>query len=993
MNHEADTARGTTTASSDETLADGRALERVAAKGDVFGEYRLLDVLGQGAMGMVYRAYDPRLDRLVALKLVHPSRVGANASQASARLVAEARALARVSHPNVLSIYDIGTEHELVYVALELVEGVDLAQWLRAGKRSWTTIVDVFIAVASGLAAVHAAGLVHRDVKPANILVERLLPGDTMGRVLVADFGIARATTATPVPSIAVEADASTEDMHLTATGRVVGTPAYMAPEQHTGGEIGPAADQYAVCVALYEALFGQRPFLGGAQAMLLAKADPPRARPRGDVPKWLWAIVRRGLSSRPRDRFASMEQLAAALSDGSVLRRWRWPAALGASAIATTAMAVALMEPACAGADAKLGGVWNDDRREAIAAAFAASERPGADGAWAEVSTRVDEYTAQLDDAYHEACEAALVRRDHAEDLYDRRLACLDQRKQVLERSLALLATGDADVVDHAGEVASTLGAIEPCADLEALAAGIAPPLPAQRSSVEEVRRILADASALSAAGRFEDASRSIEGAVTLARHVGYARATVEALVYAAELHERQSRVDEARVALDEAIETGLAIGSDAFVLRALVLRTWIAAEYERDIDAALRWAALGRAQLERLGDPREQALGLHNALGTAFAAVGRYDEAIAELEQGLKRIEGDHTMARWSAILRSNIGGVRFNAGDLEQAQADYELALASLRSLHGDDHPEVANTALRVAQVQGQRGLNVEAIAGLRGAIAALERLQATPTELATALVSLGTMLRNSGEDDDAGRTYLRAVELLDGEGDDFTLAYALVNYGHSCIDRGIYDAAEVQLQRAAKLLEPVEPTGQNLAHAWLGLGWIRERQGKADEALSFHRRAIEVAPHTRSAARALGASALVLARAGRDAEAAAALQRQDEILASDTLVFASDRLAASIAHVCVATEMGRAGEAADAIAMLERLLVDGRRTGTRLAGEAELAIGRARLERGEDALARAALERAAADLEGKHRADLVQQLHDAEAVLEGRERRAR
>jgi tRNA A-37 threonylcarbamoyl transferase component Bud32 len=529
-----DTVAATMTTSSDATSSDRRVGDDAAAPDTMYGDYRILEVLGQGAMGMVYRAHDPRLDRLVALKLVHPARTAASATQARTRLVAEARALARVSHPNVLGIYDIGSKGDVVYVALELVEGVDLAQWLRAGKRTWETIARVFAAVASGLAAVHAAGLVHRDVKPANILIERSSPGDGLGRVLVADFGIARATTANVVPTLGVDVEGSTDDaMHLTATGRVVGTPAYMAPEQHTGGEIGPAADQYALCVALHEALYGERPFPGDVHTMLHAKSEPPNHPPPSDVPRWLWTIVRRGLSWHARDRFASMSDLEAALREGPRSHRWRLPIALGVSTIATTAFAVTMARPACAGADAKLGGVWNDDRREAIAAAFAASERPRAKEAWAEVSARIDDYAMQLDDTYREACEAGLVRRDHTEDLYDRQIACLDQRKQGLERSLVLLATGDGDVVDHAGTVASSLAAIEPCADVEALATGVAPPTPAQRTGVEEVRGIIADAGALTAAGRFDDAARTIEGAVTLARHVGYARATVEALVH----------------------------------------------------------------------------------------------------------------------------------------------------------------------------------------------------------------------------------------------------------------------------------------------------------------------------------------------------------------------------------------------------------------------------------------------------------------------------
>ncbi|HET6582022.1 MAG TPA: tetratricopeptide repeat protein, partial [Nannocystaceae bacterium] len=759
------------------------------AVADVFGEYRVLEVLGHGAMGMVYRAHDPRLDRFVALKLVHPQSIAKDATKARARLVSEARALARVAHPNVLAVYDVGVQDDVVFVALELVEGVDLAQWLRARRRPWPEVVDVFLRAASGLAAVHAAGLVHRDIKPANILVEPAPRGRGLARVLVADFGIARAIDASAaVLSDRADTKDGDEEGSLTEEGRVVGTPAYMAPEQHYGLEVDAAADQYALCVALHEALYGKRPFGTDAEAMLRAKMNPPDAPPPAKVPAWLWKIVRRGISPLAPDRFPAIDDLLAALRAGDPRRKLLVPAAIaGAVLIGGAAIVSSLVrDPPCRDTEAKLAEVWNDGRRESIATAFAASTRPHAVQTWTRVSAQLDDYASELAATYRDACDAAYVRKDQSESIFDRRIACLDHRKQELTQSLALLAVGDADLVDHADDIASSLRAIAPCSDVAALEAGIPLPSPAQADAVTDVRRILADAEALQAAGRYDDAAAAADDALARARSVDYRPAVVEALTLVGEVRERQSRIDEARAALEEGMTMGLEIGYDERVAEAAVMRAWIAAEYERDLVATEKWGALARSQLERIGNPPRSAIALHNALGTAYAEAGRFDDALREYEQALARAGDDPELAEWAGTLHANTGNVQFRSGALARAQASYERALEIFSARFGEDHPNVVNTEFRIAQLLDLSGRHDEAIPRLRRAIASLERTQATPVELAGALIGLGLALRNAGENEESSSTYRRAVELLGPTGDDVSLAHALVSYGHSCVE---------------------------------------------------------------------------------------------------------------------------------------------------------------------------------------------------------------
>jgi serine/threonine protein kinase len=275
----------------------------VEFEGDRIGRYRIEDMLGRGGMGVVLRAHDPELDRELAIKLLH-ERVGAGErARARALLLREARAIAKLSHPNVIQVYDVGVHRERVYVAMELVRGEPLHRWMR-GHRSLAELLDVFIQAARGLAAAHRVGLVHRDFKPPNVLV-----GDD-GRTRVLDFGLARPPEPESAP---ITRETGELDPSLTLTGGVVGTPPYMAPEQFDEAVPDARADQFAFCVSLFEGLFGRRPFEGTDMPQL---REAIRNRPvvipvHADVlPPGLVALLERGLAKHPDDRFDTMRAL-----------------------------------------------------------------------------------------------------------------------------------------------------------------------------------------------------------------------------------------------------------------------------------------------------------------------------------------------------------------------------------------------------------------------------------------------------------------------------------------------------------------------------------------------------------------------------------------------------------------------------------------------------------------------------------------------------------
>jgi serine/threonine-protein kinase len=294
---------------------------RTLPGGSALGRYIVVAPIGAGAMGIVYVALDPDLGRRVALKLLRTDPATMTSESGRARLLREAQAIARLSHPNVVSIHDVGTAGDEVFLALELVDGETLTEWLRIAPRSWREVLGVFREAGEGLAAAHAAGLVHRDFKPDNVLVGR------DGRARVTDFGLARTAADTLAAQDPSSSSRSVLAASITRTGTLVGTPAYMAPEQLARRPADARADVFSYCTSLYEALYGERPFGGSTLAELCGTIERSAVRPpppRARVPGWLRRIVVQGLRADPRDRPQTMRALLGALDAGSSRARRR---------------------------------------------------------------------------------------------------------------------------------------------------------------------------------------------------------------------------------------------------------------------------------------------------------------------------------------------------------------------------------------------------------------------------------------------------------------------------------------------------------------------------------------------------------------------------------------------------------------------------------------------------------------------------------------------
>jgi hypothetical protein len=506
---------------------DGNAVRGVAPAAPLperIGPYVLLGRLGSGGMGAVYTAYHPELDRKVALKLLLPElQSDETADSAQARLLREAQAMAKLAHPNVVAVHDAGTHQNKVYVVMELVQGTTLGAWLRDRPREWRQVLAVMVQAGEGLAAAHAAGLIHRDFKPANVLV------GADGRVRVADFGLARSTAAPEEVDARPAALATSPEpryLHspITEAGSVVGTPGYMAPEQQLGGVGDARVDQFSFCVTLYEALYGSRPFAPPVTELI----PPARLPPSHGEPRFVREALLKGLSLAPTERFESMRPLL------DVLERKPFPVARAAVAAVLTTAVLALAAGAgatllhratvagCENPGHALDALWAAPQRATLRAAFERSGARGADIAAGSAIRFVDAFASSWNAQHVGAC--ARAQPGQLDEATTMTLLCLDRQKVELTSLVAVLEQADADVVANSTGAASSLPLPSRCANPQVLAAMPRPsPDPAVRSAVEAMRLKMAAARAKSLAGHARAAKELLEPLVGQAEKLGY--------------------------------------------------------------------------------------------------------------------------------------------------------------------------------------------------------------------------------------------------------------------------------------------------------------------------------------------------------------------------------------------------------------------------------------------------------------------------------------
>lgn len=712
------------------------------------GRYLVLDELGSGGMGVVYAARDPELDRHVAIKLLReptPRRAGSNTA-ARARLLREGRAMAKLVHPNVIRVYDIGVHDDQVFVAMELIDGGTLRDWQREQRRDFREVLAVYTSAGRGLVAAHRAGIVHRDFKPANVLLAK------DGRVVVTDFGIARLTGDDPAPSDGwVAAGGPSGEVDLTRTGAIIGTPEYMSPELLRGEPVDERSDQFAFCVALYEGLYGERPFAGPAsettprldRVRLEILSGQVRPAPRGSsVPSWVREHVLRGLRLEAGKRFPSMEALLAALAADPAHRRRR--VAVGLAAVALVGIAawgllhgVARPAAVCGGAEEQLAGAWDAAARARVDAAFAGSKLPFARATFARAAGGLDGFAGKWAAMRTETCRATRVHHEQSEPLLELRVACLEHKRSELAATVQQLAAADDDVVTHAVEMVARLEPLAACADAAALQAEVpAPTEPALAERVKALRARLDSVNALQSAGKYQESLALAKPLVQEADATGFAplRASAHFLLGRAEAVLDQ--FDAANTDLNEAIVQAGAARSDRILGAALLelARSQVAAQKP---DSAALSAQVAEAvalrddgSVENLGQARlirakllhqrgqvAEAMALRSGVLTAFEhAYGVRDRRIiyvlTQLAQGARTLGHFDDAKKWSqraleltieifgdshpmvATALDELGTLALARSEYRDAILLFERALAVSESVFGPDHITTAN-----------------------------------------------------------------------------------------------------------------------------------------------------------------------------------------------------------------------------------------------------------------------------------------------------------
>lgn len=714
------------------TSYEGGSAAQLPADGSLpkIGRFLTLRLLGTGATGAVYSAYDPELDRKIALKLI---TLRHGETTAITRVQREVQAMARVRHPNTLQIYDVGEHGSGVYIAMELIEGQTLRMW-NEDRHTWREVVEVFAQAGRGLQAAHDAGLVHRDFKPANVLL------DETGHVHVADFGLARGGGGLdPVEEpVLRRSHGSSLHSEVTMAGGLIGTPAYMAPELFSGLPADTRSDQYAFAVALYEALYGARPFhLKDTEELreaVIAGVLPPPPVVDPPIPAWLRRAVVRGLEVDPERRFPSLREFIAAI-DRDPGKTWRRRILLTGLVGLVALLATALLAPTnspCDDMEAHLLGIWDDTRRQELNAAVGPSTQLGPE-VHAQIEGGLDGFARRWLTMRREACELSLSKR--GEDvLSERRIACLDDRLARVRPMVDMLTQLDgAQVI--AAEVMTHIPSLDRCADAESMMeVSMLPDDPAIAAEVEDIRLTLAQAKADRMVGNRAVAKELIEQAIERATAVDYGQVYAEALVELSQIQtvEPKFLVPALERAMTKAEQAGdrrlrLAVALELLIYNSKLHRFHAAASWNAVIDGLspsfeaepLVVASIARAKgvFAGYGNNNNEAIEHTRRAVAAFARAGA-------------------TYSPTSTASRSNLGALLSRVHRYEEANTVLRSAYADAVREFGHEHVSTQNIYMNLTTALARGGDGADATQVM------LDHIRRGPSVEAQAL---GTALR--------------------------------------------------------------------------------------------------------------------------------------------------------------------------------------------------------------------------------------------------------
>ncbi len=856
--------------------------------GSRLDRYVVEAVLGKGGMGIVYAAHDTALARPVAVKIIRPDFDRAP-EDARARLLREARAMARLTHANVVTVHDVGMFEDQLFVAMEFVDGMTLKRWLQEAPRSWREIVAAFVQAGRGLEAAHAVDLVHRDFKPENVLF------GSDGRVRVTDFGVAHLASESSEPARRDDPGHAAASLfsRITGTGLHFGTPAYMSPEQLLEQPTDARTDQFSFCVALYEALYGQAPFGGESIAEHMQSVVAGAVRPpgRSKVPKRVGRTILRGLSRAPDDRYPSMRELLAELEDALSSQRRRTAlmfVGVGVAVLAVVAARIERVQP-CSGAAGRLAAEWSPEVRGAVTAALMASGSAYAAESATRTTSALDDYAAAWRASSTESC-LSTHRHEQSQALLDLRAACLNERLDELGALVRVLRSDAATIAARSVSAAQSLTPVSTCGPGKLLQTEHLPGSRDKREQIARVRTQVAEAKAYANAGLYPQSFERAEHAVTAAGSTGYPPAVAEAVLQKGLSEHDLGRSLAAAATLTSAIAAAERAGLDE--LRALAAVELVRAyTHVSRLDDAEKAAAVAEAILDRLHHPPLLEADRLNAFCVMRLSQERFAEATAHCARALALLQQLPTpppdrLAR----AYSNLGNAELRVGTADAAIDHEKKALEILERWIGPNNTNVAEQLDEVGGMLTFVGRFAEAEAlQARGLAIAEKVLGADQPALGVMLANYATTLTHLKRLAEAEKYQRRAVRIFEqNEPYPGYRAQVLLGLGEILVDAGELDQAQVELEKTVALGEKSNGADSSIASsARRVLGDIARRRGKFAEAITLHERSLasiakvygKAHPDVAAGMRAIGEDYL----AGKDS--ARALERFTRALAID------------------------------------------------------------------------------------------------------------
>ncbi len=716
-----------------------RVSMRLMHRGERIGRYVVTELLGAGGMGVVYAALDPQLDRRVAVKVLR-SGFARNVAGAKKLLIDEAKAMAKLSHVNVVTVHDVGVMEDQVFLAMELVEGKTLRDLMRDVTPGARELRDVLVEAGRGLAAAHKAGLVHRDFKPENVLIGR------DGRVCVSDFGIARSADVADAVDVA-------------------GTPLYMAPEAHDG-VIDPRSDQYSFCVTALEAMTGVAPTpMGKPQAQL--------ERAGAKVPVRIRRALARGLASEPTERFASMEALLAELAPRRARRAWIATAVAGVAVAAAAAVTVTVVtrggdEP-CRGAARDIESTWSGDADAAAIRRVFAGE-PAQSPEVERAIRELEEWRGRWVSRHTSVCRATRVDGAQSVELLDLRMECLRSRANAIAAIVDQLRAGDRAALAFASTSVPQAGDLSRCAgDRDALRSLARVRDPVLAAQADSLRVELAELEAKHLSGRFRTLAPIAQRLAERGDALSLPMISAPARYY--EGYARAQMGDKARALelLQQAVLDADRSGDDELRMRTQVTLAQIST-IDGKLESSEQLLAAIDATAGRLGKRPEHVAALLLQRSKLLFVRGQYAEALPLAQEAYALYERSGKATDPAALAaRLEIGMDYESLGNRAEARASYEGTLAQIEERLGKDAPHLAPILTYLGNLDLQEGKLAEGRARLERSIALLDRAlgeDAIQTTITRGI--LASLYAQAGELDHAREQITRALALLTGTG---------------------------------------------------------------------------------------------------------------------------------------------------------------------------------------------------------------------------------